>query len=75
MTSWTPGATAAVILTACLGVGWAAAVVAVAVHGGAISTEGMRYVAGLGQTLAGALVAFVGITIGRRNGNGKGNHS
>lgn len=66
MTRWTPGATAAVVLTACLGVGWAGAVIAVAAEG-PMTRDGLLYVAGIGQTLAGALAALVGIAVGHGN--------
>ena len=71
MTTWTPAATAAVILAACLGIGWAAAFITAATAGDPQSREAVTYLAGLGQTVAGAAVALVGISIGQRR-NGKG---
>lgn len=64
--SW-PGAVALVI-AASLGLGWAAALIISAVHPEPTSEAGLNFLSSLGQTLAGAVAAYIGYQIGASTG-------
>ena len=62
--SW-PGAVA-MVLAAALAGGWAAALVIAAIHPQPVSEAGLNMLAGLGQTMAGAVAAYLGYQLGSR---------
>lgn len=76
MRSWSPAGAAVVILAACLGVGWTAALVttlAYAATGRPVSRDALAALAGLGQTMAGTLGGLLGgLFVGRDSGTGGG---
>lgn len=63
----------AVILTACLGIGWVAALTAVAWAGHPLSSDAATYLTGLGHTVAGAAAVVIGYSI-RSCRDGEGRH-
>lgn len=67
---WTPAGVVAVILAACLGIGWATAFVAATVADVQISREGLQVLAGLGQTLAGAVATWLGFHVRQKREDG-----
>jgi len=60
--SW-PGAVA-LVLGASLGLGWAASLIVAAVHPEPTSEAGLSMLGALGQTIAGAVAAYLGYQIG-----------
>ena len=64
--SW-PGAVA-LLLAGALGSGWAAALVIAAVHPQPTSDAGLNMLAALGQTMAGAVAAYLGYQLGSSRG-------
>lgn len=67
--SW-PGAVALVI-GSCLGFGWAAALIVSAAVPAPVSEAGLNMLSSLGQTMAGAVAAYLGYQIGS-SGHGAG---
>lgn len=58
---------AALVLATCLGLGWALAMLlAASPWTDTISQPGVELLSGIGQVLAGAVAAFLGVSVGRR---------
>ena len=75
MDSWTPAGAAVVIIAACLGIGWVSSLMVVMLRDTPLTREGVLFLGGLGQTLAGALAVLLGVHMTRHahdDGHGHG---
>lgn len=70
--SW-PGAVA-LVLGASLAGGWAAALVIAAIHPQPTSDAGLDLLGSLGQTMAGAVAAYLGYQVGSHAANDRAHH-
>lgn len=71
--SW-PGAVA-LIIAGSLALGWAGALIIAAAHPMPTSPEGLNLLGSLGQTMAGAVAAYLGYQVGAHAPNDRDNHA
>jgi len=71
--SW-PGAVA-LVLGGALSIGWAGALIIAAVHPMPTSPEGLNLLGSLGQTMAGAVAAYLGYQVGSHAQNDRAQHT